>query len=557
MFAAPSSHKRRRASARGDKSRKKIPGRIVLNTAGIDIKGKARQQSDLEARQRFASVVESHAFNHELTITIPHAQKAERSEEVSSLLERIKKETRRARAAYYVARVPLQVFLNPEFVTLHVKTASLIALSSGHLDTDDIVCLDGQGTLILNLTKNTYQVLGLTGRPSRFALGSSGRTGDRKSGPVERYIVEIPLLDPTFRPGKPGWQRVHDRFEAWSQIRKADQPGCDGRWTIAFAADSRQNIVFPSEVVKESDIDQVRLTCQTKEIQDVWLPNLSDGGGEGDQAPFDGGNIHKMPRGWSTEAGDDRHSLSWAEWTESAAELAEWNHLIGLDAECTRTYFTPPSLPINSYYPPKPHKAGSATVLTVKGFLHPSTISRINTIVTDFLDTSSASLSWVICTASGFTHSPIRWRSHDPGWGLAFGAGRSPADQADKAAGGATVFPASKKKQAQDKDENLSSASESGSDDSEESCPSSDDEMVSLPLDKQTGKKARQKRHRLSKRKGSMRKGEAERSASDGTTSGRGTAGSIGWGCIMFGGSSTDSRASLLWWENVQGDTRS
>ena len=48
---------------------------------------------------------------------------------------------------------------------------------------------------------------------------ASGRAGDRTSGPVTRYIVELPLLDRTFVPGKPGWQRAHDRLKYWNEIR--------------------------------------------------------------------------------------------------------------------------------------------------------------------------------------------------------------------------------------------------------------------------------------------------------------------------------------------------
>lgn len=333
MFAAPSSHKRRRASARGDQSRKRVTGRVTLNVAGIDLKGKSRQQTDLEARQRFASVVDSHVFNRQVTFLLPSSTDTER-QHYAALAHKLARRARKLSASFYVARVPLHLFLNPEFVSQYVKTADLIALSTGHLDTDDIICLDSQGTLILNLTKDTYQVLGLTGRPSRIALGSSGRTGDRKSGPVERYIVEIPLLDATFVPGKPGWQRVHDSFGRWAQIRRTDRPSTDGKWTIAFAASSsRQSVVFPSELVKESDIDQLSLETEQRVVQDVWLPEITTSRDVASDFPGDG--FGHIGSGWKEEGvlPSTATRLPWEEWSQALGHLSEWGSLVELQAE--------------------------------------------------------------------------------------------------------------------------------------------------------------------------------------------------------------------------------
>lgn len=86
-----------------------------------------------------------------------------------------------------MAHVPLTLFLTPTFVAHYIHSGALYAMSMTHLDTQDTACLDGQGMLILSLTKDTYQTLGLVGRPCRFSRGASGRMGDRKSGPVSRY----------------------------------------------------------------------------------------------------------------------------------------------------------------------------------------------------------------------------------------------------------------------------------------------------------------------------------------------------------------------------------
>lgn len=523
----------------------------MLNVAGLDVKGHGRQRSDLEARERFDGVIDAHAFNSEFTLTIPCLDELERKA-ADALLAKIERRARRLNASFYVARVPLALFLNPEFVSQYVKSGGLTALSTGYLDADDVVCLDGQGMLILNVTKDTYQVLGLTGRPSRFALGSSGRTGDRKSGPVERYIIEIPLLDPTFVAGKPGWKRVQECFERWSQIRRHDGVSNDGRWTVVFAADnSRQSVVFPSELVGESDIDQLELEVRKKVIEDVWLPEETPGGSGWAQRAKHNDN----------DADDADDGSTFEDWSRNLADFAEWHSLAtrGGGAEGVKTYFTPPSLPINSYTPPdEPHKAGAVATLRLRGFLHPSMIKSLFATAGRSLDSSFSRRTFAVCSASGFAHSPVRWRSHDPGWGLAFGAGRSPAGNPQnggkKHARGGDAMDLDDEDDGDGGDSDSSSSSSSSSFDLPHSS--------STPLHLQTGRKARQKRHRLSKRKGAMRKGEVERSAaSDGTNSGTAGGGEAGWTCIVHGRAGDDageaSSARLVWWENVQGDTRS
>lgn len=74
MFAAASSHKRRRASARGDKARKRQMGRIVLNAAGtaskLPDKGKKKAEdgsTEVDDDEAFAGMIRSYPFNHKVS----------------------------------------------------------------------------------------------------------------------------------------------------------------------------------------------------------------------------------------------------------------------------------------------------------------------------------------------------------------------------------------------------------------------------------------------------------------------------------------------------------
>lgn len=58
-------------------------------------------------------------------------------------------DTATAPGTAYLARVPATLFLDAAFVAAYVRTGSLYALSASHLDRDDVMCLDGQGTSLI------------------------------------------------------------------------------------------------------------------------------------------------------------------------------------------------------------------------------------------------------------------------------------------------------------------------------------------------------------------------------------------------------------------------
>ncbi|KAG5462416.1 MAG: hypothetical protein BJ554DRAFT_5261, partial [Olpidium bornovanus] len=79
---------------------------------------------------------------------------------------------------YYCTDLPLSYFVTSAFRTICLRAGTVIALTVGrNIDTDDVVAIDGRdrltvwtfsGTLILSLTKDTYEVAGLSGRPARM-----------------------------------------------------------------------------------------------------------------------------------------------------------------------------------------------------------------------------------------------------------------------------------------------------------------------------------------------------------------------------------------------------
>lgn len=317
-----------------------------------------------------------------------------------------------------------------------------------------------------------------------------------------------------------------------------------------------------------------------------------------------------------------------------------------------KTYYRPPELPISSYEAPEPHYAGRVHVLTVAGFLHPEMLFKAFGFakawtdghygnIDDAVSSTNTELEkadahfgqrrrWMHLSASGFSSSPVKWRSHDPGWGIALGQGRSYEDEVVSSRsqgmgkGGKGIFDGPNKGQGKmnrfqklrreaeeadekrdldeqgDEEEDTESEldGDDGEDDDEsmsnsESASSPDDSLLSeddvgfdafnQPSKRpapRTGKQARRKRAKQVKRRGHLRKGHAER---EGAVGGSGS--EEGWGLILFGRppqsqaqelaegqgqsqtepTSTSSNATVsatatarvIWWENVEGDTRS
>lgn len=187
MLASKTSHKRRRSSARGDASRGSAssPRAIITLAGSTKGKGKDRQREEeiSWAWKRLEKVIASHVFNHSLQISVP----IRASSDVDDLMKCLPSSSSSSAAAAYLVKVPMRLFLDPIFITSHIKQGSLIALSKGRLDQDDVICLDGSGVLHLSLTRDTYQTLGLVGQVLKQSRTSSGKGRDRMSGKAERW----------------------------------------------------------------------------------------------------------------------------------------------------------------------------------------------------------------------------------------------------------------------------------------------------------------------------------------------------------------------------------
>ncbi|KAL3860288.1 hypothetical protein ACJMK2_010429 [Sinanodonta woodiana] len=100
--------------------------------------------------------------------------------------------------AFVSYKVPLAEIIKPDFLQAFVKRGKLYMLSHGmQIDTQDCAALLPTGILILSLTKDSYEQLGLEGKVANF--------GDKKTC---KYVIEINVKDHTFVPGKKRYERI-------------------------------------------------------------------------------------------------------------------------------------------------------------------------------------------------------------------------------------------------------------------------------------------------------------------------------------------------------------
>lgn len=77
---------------------------------------------------------------------------------------------------YHIAELPVFELVNLQFIKLFVKTGAVTLHSvNTRLDQDNCLAVTPCGVLILSLTSDTFQKLGLEGKKSNFVNGRFGR----------------------------------------------------------------------------------------------------------------------------------------------------------------------------------------------------------------------------------------------------------------------------------------------------------------------------------------------------------------------------------------------
>ncbi|KDE05164.1 hypothetical protein MVLG_04409 [Microbotryum lychnidis-dioicae p1A1 Lamole] len=242
---------------------------------------------------------------------------------------------------YHLTQLDLSHLLQPQFMNDYIRKGSLLAVSIPTQSKDDaegdVVAIDGRGRLILNVSKHTYETLGLTGRKSR-QLASATR---------QRFVIELPLSSPSNVCGKSGFERIKSHLRNWPTRSRTDlftqldgvasfeRSGKEGgkRWDVlmCFVGEdgSLQPIDFPPSLLEAGTrIKRCTANLTKSTTKTVLSPKdcISPPFGSSEQTPSVNKKRRKLmtPSGVPTKRFEERTSTLAKEVEEGTRGMREW-----------------------------------------------------------------------------------------------------------------------------------------------------------------------------------------------------------------------------------------
>ncbi|MEQ2312053.1 hypothetical protein AMECASPLE_027065 [Ameca splendens] len=147
------------------------------------------RSSFLDEKNRISSQVEQLRFNYKVSVLLPACSSS--SSQLDSILNRFS-------SFYLIKKLPIYELLDKDFLQNAVYQGSVYGLSfRTRIDEDNCVALMPNGRLVLSLDKDTFEMLGFEGRPSRF----NNKT-------CSRFVVPVDLTDSSMAPGGWGYLRL-------------------------------------------------------------------------------------------------------------------------------------------------------------------------------------------------------------------------------------------------------------------------------------------------------------------------------------------------------------
>ena len=241
-------------------------------------------------------------------------------------------------------------------------------------------------------------------------------------------VVELPLLDPSFVPGKKGFTRAYQCLQAWDAARShqsAKHPQA-ATWNVFFAwtpparpeareAPTHGSVQFPS-YVRSEDVHPVPLQISARTEHDAWVP-----------APQ---TVQPCVAPVPAMAGDS--------WKDSCCDVLEWCGLASIGSPRIKTYDRCDASEAQVAVP-QPCEVGTYLHVRYTGFLPPAQVQRIQQVLERHESSTQTSCAWDFVNCAGFSDAPISWQSKHPALGLPLGTGHSliddtlPAAEADAA----------------------------------------------------------------------------------------------------------------------------
>ncbi|KAI8363559.1 ribonuclease P 40kDa subunit-domain-containing protein [Mortierella sp. GBAus27b] len=317
------------------------------------------QYSFNSPKQIHSKCIINHPFNHRVQVFLPVAY--------SSTIQAALTTTLLQNTHYYHAHVPLSLLLTSAFMQ-YIRNGMIALSVHGGIDTHDVVGLDGKGKLILSLTKDSYEQLGMIGKPSEFLRGR------------QRYAVELDLSSPSMVPGKPGFERIKWCFE--NTLTTV--------FPMVLASVDPEGNSLPLEFPESARATRMSFNVQCTQLNNIMIPDTT--------------TIRTI----------GKNDLRWR---LNVSELYEWVGMAAIQSDrITLGDRIDPFLCVYSNPPQTtPDPVGSEGCLVeVSGLIPSESILKMFQALRSLLD-GPANPDWTNFTVWGFQDAPISWRGEEHG----------------------------------------------------------------------------------------------------------------------------------------------
>ncbi|XP_075878303.1 ribonuclease P protein subunit p40 [Nelusetta ayraudi] len=158
------------------------------------------RSSLLDEKNRLSQQVEQQHFNYKVSLLLPGC---------SSIPNSLEDVLKSFSSFYLLKNLPVHELLDKDFLESAVYQGSVYGLSHRtRLDEDNCIALLPNGRLCLSLDKDSFEILGVEGKPSRFNFRTKSR-----------YVISVDLTDSRMAPGGRGHQRLLTGLKSRLQLK--------------------------------------------------------------------------------------------------------------------------------------------------------------------------------------------------------------------------------------------------------------------------------------------------------------------------------------------------
>ncbi|XP_063075150.1 ribonuclease P protein subunit p40 [Engraulis encrasicolus] len=308
-----------------------------------------------DERARYDTHVSKHFFNYKVSVVIPECASLPAS--TRTVIDSF--------SSYYCVRdLPAYKLLEKDILQKVVTKGHFYALSYGtRIDEDNTIAFLPSGHLVMSVDKDTYELLGLEGKPSQYT--------HRK---VQRYVVNVDLTDKSMSPGSKKFQRLVTSLKERVPIK------CD--FLIATKMTANDDVESLHSLMSQYSYKEYSAAVQTHTLKETPCPSL-----------------HSSDLRGKEESCDPHRFL-------------EWLGAVNMDITCDNEA----SSFLSTYACPEPRGVMSQGLLcTITGFLIPEDIHALLMELRNYFDQPKFT-SWLSMTVHGFADSPVSWGTTEHGF---------------------------------------------------------------------------------------------------------------------------------------------